>query len=322
MKPYLFPLLTTSAVLLVGCNGLPDHLSPTDSNDAGSFLAPAPARPDPLPQNETGSLRADPPVPVRPALPQDISMSLEAAKIPLLASQDLASPGGGSLAAAKQSPRLIKNANLVLFVASISDNLPKITQLLAQYEGDTLSLEETRISDTSSTATLVLRIPQQHLETVIDKLLTLGQVEKRVITTQDVSEEIFDFAARLRNLARAEESILAILNRSGSIAEVLAVTQELSNVRQQIEQLTGQLSRLENQVTYSRVTITLTEERPVIITEPTLWEQLGMTLEQAAASLADLGVSGLKALIWILAYSPLVIVPVLLLKWWWGSKLR
>jgi hypothetical protein len=220
------------------------------------------------------------------------------------------------------TPRLIKNANLVLFVSSISESLPKINQLLTDYQGDTLSLQETRLSDTSSTATLILRIPQQHLEVVIEKLLTLGQVEQRSITTQDVSEQIFDFEARLRNLRRTEESLLAILNRSGTIAEVLAVTQELSTVRQQIEQLTGQLSRLENQVTYARLTLTLTEERPAVISEPTLWEQLGMTFQEALASLGKLGTSGLKTLIWLLVYSPLVIVPILLLKWWWRSKLR
>jgi len=285
-------LLLTTSVLLLGCQTRPP--APTFPSTSGA-TEPAP------------TLMEAP----QPLVAADSSMREKSA---------LVTPGDPGVG--EGTPRLIKNANLVLFVSSISESLPKINQLLTDYQGDTLSLQETRLSDTSSTATLILRIPQQHLEVVIEKLLTLGQVEQRSITTQDVSEQIFDFEARLRNLRRTEESLLAILNRSGTIAEVLAVTQELSTVRQQIEQLTGQLSRLENQVTYARLTLTLTEERPAVISEPTLWEQLGMTFQEALASLGKLGTSGLKTLIWLLVYSPLVIVPILLLKWWWRSKLR
>ncbi len=285
-------VLLTTSVLLLGCQTRPP--APTFPSTSGA-AEPAPAVIE-APQR---------------LLAADSSLSEKSA---------LVTPGDPGVG--EGTPRLIKNANLVVFVSSISESLPKINQLVADYQGDTLSLQETRISDTSSTATLILRIPQQHLDVVIEKLLTLGQVEQRSITTQDVSEQIFDFEARLRNLRRTEESLLAILNRSGTIAEVLAVTQELSTVRQQIEQLTGQLSRLENQVTYARLTLTLTEERPAVITEPTLWEQLGMTFQEALASLGKLGTSGLKTLIWLLVYSPLVIVPILLLKWWWRSKLR
>jgi len=285
-------LLLTTSVLLLGCQTRPP--APTFPSTSGT-TEPAP------------TLMEAP----QPLVAADSSMREKSA---------LVTPGDPGVG--EGTPRLIKNANLVLFVSSISESLPKINQLLTDYQGDTLSLQETRLSDTSSTATLILRIPQQHLEVVIEKLLTLGQVEQRSITTQDVSEQIFDFEARLRNLRRTEESLLAILNRSGTIAEVLAVTQELSTVRQQIEQLTGQLSRLENQVTYARLTLTLTEERPAVISEPTLWEQLGMTFQEALASLGKLGTSGLKTLIWLLVYSPLVIVPILLLKWWWRSKLR
>lgn len=247
--------------------------------------------------------------------PPDSSVRVQAEPAPPLVTDSVLQKT--AISPPQSAPRLIKNAELLILVSSISETLPKVNQLLSQHQGDMLSLQETRLSDTSSTATLILRVPQQHLETLIEKLLTLGQVEQRSLTTQDVSEQLIDLEARLRNLRRTEDSLLAILNRSGTITEVLAVTQELSNIRQQIEQLTAQLTRLENQVTYSRITLTLIEERPPVIIDPNLWEQLGMTFAEALTSLSNLGISGLKALIWLLVYSPLVVVPFLLLKKWW-----
>lgn len=282
MRPFL---LVASSVLMLGCQA---RSLPPSGMTSGELQPP----------DSSVRVQAEPALPP-PSLVTDSVLQKTAISPP------------------QSAPRLIKNAELLILVSSISETLPKVNQLLSQHQGDMLSLQETRLSDTSSTATLILRVPQQHLETLIEKLLTLGQVEQRSLTTQDVSEQLIDLEARLRNLRRTEDSLLAILNRSGTITEVLAVTQELSNIRQQIEQLTAQLTRLENQVTYSRITLTLIEERPPVIIDPNLWEQLGMTFAEALTSLSNLGISGLKALIWLLVYSPLVVVPFLLLKKWW-----
>ncbi|GAB4213769.1 MAG: hypothetical protein OHK0012_10500 [Synechococcales cyanobacterium] len=221
-----------------------------------------------------------------------------------------------------QTPQLIKNAELVLLVTSIRETIPQISALMAQYQGDTLSLQETRLNDTASNAYLTLRVPQQRLEPVLEKLVTLGQVQRRAVSAQDVSDQLVDYDARLRNLRRTEESILAILNRSGNITEVLAVTRELSQVRQQIEQLDGQLSRLKNQVAYSRISLELVEERPTVIESPSLGDQLAMTFAEAGESLGRLGLSALKSGIWIVVYSPLVLLPLLGIRWWWRSRMR
>ncbi len=58
-------------------------------------------------------------------------------------------------------------------------------------------------------------------------------------------------------MQKTESTLLEIMERSGSVSDVLKVAQELSDVRQSIEQINAQLKSLQNQVAYSTITLKL-----------------------------------------------------------------
>jgi peptidoglycan hydrolase CwlO-like protein len=85
----------------------------------------------------------------------------------------------------------------------------------------------------------------------------LGTVENRNITAADVGDRLVDFQARLTNLQKTEANLQKIMARAGSVRDVLSFAQELSNVRETIEQIDAQLKTLQNQVAYSTITLNL-----------------------------------------------------------------
>src|SRR4028119_138459 len=156
-------------------------------------------------------------------------------------------------------PQLIKKAELSVVVKSIDATTKSVTNIVEKQQGDILGFQNQKPPDSSvrQTASVQIRVPQERLETTLEALAKLGTVENRALTAQDVTEQLVDSEARLRNLRKSEEMVLKIMERSGSVGDVLKASQELSNIRESIERIDAQLKSLRNQVAYSTISLTL-----------------------------------------------------------------
>jgi hypothetical protein len=203
-------------------------------------------------------------------------------------------------------PQLVKQAELTLTVKSIEDSLAAINSIVRQYQGDLLSLNATRPQDEQQPrrAYLEVRVPQGQLERAIADLVDLGVVEQQQLSAQDVSAQLVDYDARLRNLRKSEELVLGIMERSGDMGEVLTVARELDTIRAAIEQLDAQINSLRNQVAYSTIRLTLQTEGIIASSRPTPGTQLGRTWQQARVAVGDVTVNLVQLLIWLLVFSP------------------
>ncbi|WP_074163329.1 DUF4349 domain-containing protein [Nodularia spumigena] len=154
-------------------------------------------------------------------------------------------------------PQLIKKAAMFVIVNSVSQSIDAVSQIINQQQGDIIGLNERQPTRETNrhTASMTLRVPQNLLEPTIKELAKLGTVSNRNITAEDVGDRLVDFQARLNNLQRTEANLQKIMDRAGSIRDVLSVAQELNNVRQSIEQIDAQLKSLKNQVAYSTITL-------------------------------------------------------------------
>ncbi|NJO73093.1 MAG: DUF4349 domain-containing protein [Leptolyngbyaceae cyanobacterium RM1_406_9] len=207
-------------------------------------------------------------------------------------------------------PQLIKTADITVVVDAVDESLDQATAIAQQQQGDVLSLQnQTPPNDYyRHTASLQMRVPQERLEATLEALGELGTVQRQAITAEDVSTQLVDFQARLRNLRRSEEMLLQIMERSGDIGEVLKVAQELSTIRNSIEQIDAQLSSLQNRVAYS--TINLSLEGAIADTPPqrAIGIQLQETWESASHSMGKLTVDFVQLGIWLAVYSPYLLI--------------
>lgn len=209
------------------------------------------------------------------------------------------------------APQLIKKAELSVVVKSIDTSTKSVTEIVKKQRGDILGFQNQKPPDSSvrQTATVQIRVPQEKLETTLDALAKLGSVENRGLTAEDVSDQLVDSEARLRNLRKSEEVVLKIMERSGSVGDVLKASQQLSTIRESIERIDAQLKSLRNQVAYSTISLTLeaavsAQQEP----EPSLGLRMQETWGQATHSVSELTLGLFALSIWILAYSPYFLV--------------
>ncbi|MFQ4139862.1 DUF4349 domain-containing protein [Nodosilinea sp. PGN35] len=203
------------------------------------------------------------------------------------------------------TPQLVKRASLVLVLTDIDGAIAQVQTLVQQSQGDLLSLQDRRSPEGyAQQVSLTLRVPQAELDNVVKSLRSLGTVQQQALTAEDVSSQLVDLDARLKNLRQSETALLQIMERSGEISHVLEVSRELSTVRESIERMAAQQQNLKRQVAFSQIYLTL--QSPVTQVTPLrpVGETLGNTWEAATQSVKAFTVSGLKLGLWLLAFSP------------------
>ncbi|MGF1514357.1 MAG: DUF4349 domain-containing protein [Elainellaceae cyanobacterium] len=217
-------------------------------------------------------------------------------------------------------PQLAKQADVTLRVDSVAEGIDGVVAIARAQRGDILTLEDNtpESSVTRQRAFMQVRVPQSQLDTTLSELADLGTVQQRTITAEDVSTQLVDLDARLRNLRKTEELLLGIMERSGDVADVLQVAQEVSNVRASIEQIDAQLKALRNRVSYSTVSIRLESAIAASTSPLALRDELGNTWQRATLSFRGVSVGLMKLMLWLLVYSPYIAVVLLVaggLQW-------
>lgn len=114
-------------------------------------------------------------------------------------------------------------------------------------------------------ATVQIRVPSESYEIVMSGLRGIAkEVTAENSQTTEVTAQYTDFQSQLRNLQATEKQYLALLERAGTIEEILTVSDRLASVRLQIEQVQGQINLLDNLTSLATITVNVSLPAPAI----------------------------------------------------------
>jgi hypothetical protein len=124
-------------------------------------------------------------------------------------------------------------------------------------------------------ADLTLRVPPQGFLPLMKSLETLGKVEGKSISGEDVTEEYYDLDARLENLGQVRSRLFALLDRAAKVTDAIEVEQQLERVGAEINQIKGRMKYLQNMTGMATINLSLyTDEKPAA--EPFInWAMIG-----------------------------------------------
>jgi hypothetical protein len=151
--------------------------------------------------------------------------------------------------------KLIKNGEITFSTKNIDETRKELEKACKEFDGY-VSSEEQQKFDESINYKEVIRIPAGRFDAFMKVIEKLGEhIEYRNFTTQDVTEEFIDTEARLKTKKELETRYHQLLGKATKVTDMLAIEEQISKVRTEIETMQGRLNFLTNQVGYSTLTV-------------------------------------------------------------------
>ena len=187
---------------------------------------------------------------------------------------------------------IVRNKTLRLEVKDVSGTIDKLRALAKSSKADITDMQVATATDapiyrplasdigngtnsaassTALNAYLTVRVPAADFERFIDEASKLGRILYQSESSDDVTQQHVDMAARLANLRAEETRLRDFLNAAHNVQEMLAVETELNRVRGEIESMSAQLAYIERQAALATVTIELTEPQAIVRPVGTDW---------------------------------------------------
>lgn len=152
---------------------------------------------------------------------------------------------------------IIRTGDISLVVEDVEAAVESITDLANTCEGYVVTAE-TWQEGQRMVGDISIRVGAEYYETAIRTLKDMAvEVKSQSTSGKDVTEEYVDLGATLKNLQASEEQLLELMDKAGSVEEVLEVQKELASTREKIEQTQGRMQYLEQSAATSLIQVHL-----------------------------------------------------------------
>jgi len=181
---------------------------------------------------------------------------------------------------ATTSRKVIRNGTLEFEVDRFDDSVIRITKLVDEQGGFVATTDSDKLPNGHVKGTITLRVPPEHLDTLVLTLRGLGDLKSQKISAEDVTKHYTDLESELRAARAMEERLLEIIKTAnGQIKDLLAAEKELGIWREKIEAIEGEKRFLDSQVSLSTLVVSLYEKDIRTPASATESEQVQMSLE-------------------------------------------
>jgi hypothetical protein len=165
-----------------------------------------------------------------------------------------ATPDGGPIEGDRID--VVRNGSFSLEVADVEASLTKLTGVVKSQGGYVSG--SYRYTDASTPyLTVTFRVPAASFDAAVLALREEGTLLSEQISTYEVTMQLVDLEARLRNLRASETALLELMTQATTVSDVLAVQTQLTVVRSDIESYEAQRAALADQVAMTTISVTI-----------------------------------------------------------------
>lgn len=170
---------------------------------------------------------------------------------------------GPAFADAPEARQVVRRASLEIVALDVGAAAALVQAGLDAGRGDLIERSERSGEGTNAGASLTIRARSDRLDDVLAGVRSAGRVRSESVTAEDVTAQVVDLEARLRNEQRFERDLLELSsNRADApLDHVLEVRRAVAEVRERIERLTAQRQRIGRDVAMSTVHVSIRPER-------------------------------------------------------------
>lgn len=163
-------------------------------------------------------------------------------------------------------------------------------------------------------AYLVLRIPVEKLDQMIDEVEKGGNVINRMETIEDITLQYTDLESRKKTLSVEQDRIWELLEKADTLESVIALEERLSEIRYELESMESQLRLYDSQVAYSTLRLRIQEILEPSSFTPVEPEGIGERISKGLrATLTAMKQAGADLIVFLAVTSPIWIPAAVIL---------
>ena len=137
-----------------------------------------------------------------------------------------------------RTQKIIRTVSMTIIAKEFETVRETLDRLLRDVGGFVGTMQASDVRNERSVSA-TLGVPASRLDETVRSLRTLGDVVNESQSGEDVTEQVRDIEARLKNSRNTEQRLTDVLrNRTGRVADILEVEREIARVREEIERRT------------------------------------------------------------------------------------
>lgn len=166
-------------------------------------------------------------------------------------------PDGAAKASTPLQQRdIVRTATVTLHTRNVDRTADAVSEL-ADPVGGRVDGDDRNSSGHTRTATLVLRVPPDTLNRIINKVDSLGTETSRSVHGEDVTARKADITARTAALQTSVGRLRSFLSHSGSIGSLVSLENQLTQRESELESMQAQQRALSDEITLATLTVRL-----------------------------------------------------------------
>ncbi len=225
----------------------------------------------------------------------------------MLSARNYASTGVGS------SEKIVKNFALSIESSDVEkaksiveDEVKKLNGLLDNFYSYNYSGNELAYN-------FSIRIPADKSDEAIEFFKTLGIIKSESSSAANVSEEYSDNKEKLKNLYLRRDRLREMMKvKTQNLSDVIAVDRELNNVQNSIDMLENANKKIDSNVSYSRIDLSIIPEVNIDNFNNSQW-RISTSWKSAVNSLITFGQKSVDYGFKFITFLPVIIIVIILL---------
>ena len=209
------------------------------------------------------------------------------------------------------SKKIIKNGDMEIAVSNLLEAKKKVSEIIKNNKAY-LQSETFRNSDTSENINLVIRVPHQNFDAIINSFSDgIGAVEAKTVKAEDVTEEYTDVSIKLENKRIYLEKYREMLKNAASTKDMLEIQENIRALEDEIDVAEGRLRFIDDRVNYSTLELLLFKEKA----RSSATSKIGFG-SRFGDSIAEGWNSFVSFLLGLISFWPFfIIIPLLIFAW-------
>lgn len=211
--------------------------------------------------------------------------------------------------AAETGRKLIKRVSLDMETLEFDTFMNDLNQTISQFNGyieDSNIYYGTYDYHKSRNASITVRIPAASLDSFVNNIGNKANITNKYESAEDITLSYLDTDSRKKALEIQQERLLELLEKAETMEDIIALESRLSEVTYDLEMAQSTINNYDNLVSYSTVSINLSEITRVTDPED---ETAGARIKAGLNNtLYDMRESSIEFTIWFVTNLPYILL--------------